>query len=336
MSSSAEERRPASPHHAVEAPHSVDLEGVCLWNSLDHAVPIVLLQRRRSTRTLDGGMPMEVDGPCKSRMGFWLPGRIFSLPENSLILNGFRANNNRLGPVGTSLPGMGHVKQALVEDPYLVLFFLNVALDSAPSSSHPHALSFEKYLKTEVGAVVFLKKFGSVLHLKPGRVVNVPWGYTYVPLYLDRDKRGKLHCSHVVSHLADSRTHWEVANGTEERDRDPMGTPITKQHHHRVEVFLLRWNRDRDAVERGVFLHVQMHAKTSRNVLRNIFKVCSHVRSGMCAAIKTKLFSLLLTRHPRHEAFWHTDLWTSLAMDITKGHAQTTAADSMMRRGCSQ
>ena len=36
--------------------------------------PIVLLQRRRSTRTLeDGGANGGSMGPCKSRMGFWLP-----------------------------------------------------------------------------------------------------------------------------------------------------------------------------------------------------------------------------------------------------------------------
>ena len=50
-----------------------------------------------------------------------------------------------------------------------------------------------------------------------------------------------------------------------------------------------------------------------------------HVEVCVHAAVKTKMFSLLLMTHQdRHVAFCHKDFWTSLAMKTaTKHHAQT-------------
>ena len=50
-----------------------------------------------------------------------------------------------------------------------------------------------------------------------------------------------------------------------------------------------------------------------------------HVEVCVHAAVKTKMFSLLLMTHQdRHAAFCHKDFWTSLAMKTaTKHHAQT-------------
>ena len=75
-------------------------------------------------------------------------------------------------------------------------------------------------------------------------------------------------------------------------------------------VFDSGWNRDCDA-ERHFFDMCNARKYVAQRY-QKVFKVCSHVRMRLRAAVTTHMFLLLLIRHPdRHSALWHRETRTS-------------------------
>ena len=120
--SSAGERRPAGPHDVVKAPPSIVFERVCLGVSRSSSEPKRRTFPEAALNENNGWSwcQLRVDGPMQVLDGALVAKNNLSLPENSPFLISFRANKHRLGAVGTSVPGMGHLLQAVDKDQHLV------------------------------------------------------------------------------------------------------------------------------------------------------------------------------------------------------------------------
>ena len=123
-----------------------------------------------------------------------------------------------------------------------------------PLTHTPH--SFEKYLKTEVGANVFSED------IRDGAPPQTRTrGQRPLRIHVRPAVPGQTKKANGIAHLVDSGSRWEAADGTEEREGVQLGSlspPVGNSHQEAapaqsVCVFLLRCNRDRDAVEPGVF-----------------------------------------------------------------------------------
>ena len=158
-----------------------------------------------------------------------------------------------------------------------------------PLTHTPH--SFQKYLKTEIGANVLSKDSRDGAPPQTRTRGQRPLGIHVRPAVPgQRQKRQMALLTFWIPDLAGKPP--TALRNAKECNLDPfrrqLGTPITKHDHHRVEVFLLRWNRDRDAMEPGVFLTCAEARKNVAQRFEKHIEVYSHVRSGMRAAVKTQ------------------------------------------------